>query len=331
MNMQDKKSNVQKALNKLKIHDECCRLCPRECGVNRKKGDRGYCRTGIQAILSHALIHPGEEPILSGFDDCRRQGLRGCTSGSGTVFFTGCHLKCSFCQNYQLSWENQGKPVTDEELAGTMLDLQQRGALNINLVSPTHLIVPVLRALEIAYEKGLHIPLVYNSNGYERTETLHNLEGVVDIYLPDFKYASSRIAQKYSGVNDYFFYTSSAVKEMVRQRPALIVDKEEIAREGVIIRHLVLPGQIEDSLAVLDWIGKNLDTGIGFSLMSQYQPCFRAPAELRRRLTPGEYARVRDHAEKLNIEMLFLQPYLMKAGESLVPDFEKESPFNWPR
>ncbi|MBN1224898.1 MAG: hypothetical protein JXB23_16740 [Candidatus Aminicenantes bacterium] len=329
MNVQTKRERVQKALIRLQEHEECCRLCPRECGVNRRKGERGYCRAGNRACLSHALLHMGEEPVLSGCHDCGHEDRNNHSAGSGTIFFSGCHLKCLFCQNYQLSWQNKGKPVKDEELAAAMMDLQGRGALNINFVSPSHLIIPILRALQIAYKMGLNLPLVYNSNGYEKETIIRELEGIVDIFLPDFKYSSADLSQKYSGVSDYFFYAGPAIREMARQRPSLIVDGREIAQEGVIIRHLVLPGQVEDSLAVLDWIGKNIDARIGLSLMSQFQPCFKAPPELRRPVSEVEYKRVLEKGEKIEAEILFIQSLPSTPEESLVPDFNKNEPFNW--
>jgi len=329
MNNTAKIEHVEKALDKLAAHEECCQLCPRECGVNRKKGERGFCQAGIEASLSHTLLHLGEEPVLSGYSDCRISNRSGPSYGSGTIFFTGCHLKCLFCQNYQLSWQGKGNSVSTDELAATMLNLQENGALNINFVSPTHLIFPILKALKTALAKGLHLPLVYNSNGYEKWEIIRELNGIIDIYLPDFKYYSDDLAKKYSGVDDYPLFAKQAIQEMVKQRPALTTDEREIAQEGVIIRHLVLPGHAKDSQAVLEWLKRNINTSIGLSLMSQYQPCFRAPQNLQRTLTPVEYDPVLAKAKELKSAAFFFQPMPLKPGESLVPDFDKDNPFNF--
>jgi putative pyruvate formate lyase activating enzyme len=320
---------IRKALDRLSIHEEGCGLCPRECGVNRKKGELGFCQSGTESSLSHTLLHLGEEPILSGYSDCRASDRRGPSCGSGTIFFTGCHLKCLFCQNHQLSWQGQGHQVSDYELAARMMSLQESGALNINLVSPSHLIVPILKALNIAFSTGLDIPLVYNSNGYEKKEIIRELDGIIDIYLPDFKYFSEDTAIKYSRISDYAAFAKQSIQEMIRQRPVLRTDERDAAQEGVIIRHLVLPGYTADSLAVLEWIQKNMDGTIGFSLMSQYQPCFMAPRELQRTLTELEYDSVLSRAKELDSALLFYQPVPIKPEESLVPNFDKGNPFNW--
>ncbi|RPJ03233.1 MAG: hypothetical protein EHM31_01475, partial [Candidatus Aminicenantes bacterium] len=193
---------VGKALERLSPFEACCTLCPRNCRVDRTAGADGVCRTGRLASVSHALLHFGEEPVISG------------ASGSGTVFFSGCNLKCLFCQNYQLSWLLEGAPVTDGELAAMMLDLQAKGAHNINLVSPSHVVLPVLRALRIALAGGLDVPLVWNSNGYDSVDAIQALEGIIDIYLPDLKYHSPALSKRYSAAPDYFAKASGAVREM---------------------------------------------------------------------------------------------------------------------
>lgn len=329
MTQTTKTTQIQRALDNLAVHEEHCRLCPRECGINRKKGERGFCQAGTSASLSHTLLHLGEEPVLSGFSDCQICNQSGPSCGSGAVFFSGCHLKCIFCQNYQLSWQGRGHSVSDEDLAAAMLNLQAKRALNINFVSPTHLVIPILKALKIAVKKGLRLPLVYNSNGYEKSEIIRELDGIIDIYLPDFKYFSDDIAKKYSGVDDYSFFAKQAVQEMVRQRPILISDEREIVQEGVIIRHLVLPGQTEDSQAVLEWLKRNIEASFGLSLMSQFQPCYRAPKELHRILTPAEYDPILAIAKELGSTQLFFQPLDSRSREPLVPDFDKDNPFNW--
>jgi len=314
---------IDKALARLSPLESCCTLCPRNCHVDRTSGQVGICQTGNLARVSVGLLHYGEEPALSG------RGTAAGSRGSGTIFFTGCNLKCLFCQNYQLSWLNEGDLKTDEQLAQLMLWLQAQGALNINLVSPTHVVLPILRALRIAYSQGLSIPLVWNSNGYESLEVIEHLRGIVDIYLPDLKYVSSELSKKYSGAPDYFEQARLALQEMYCQQPDLILDEQEIARSGLIIRHLVLPGHTADSIKVLEWIATNLSTSVGLSLMSQYHPCFKAPAELRREITAEEYRQVMNRALELGFEHLFLQPEPFEDDEHLVPDFRRKNPFRW--
>ncbi|MEW5901508.1 MAG: radical SAM protein [Acidobacteriota bacterium] len=326
-----KGQKIEAALARLNSHESECRLCPRDCGVNRAKGERGYCLAGVKAAVSHALLHYGEEPVLSGRPDCTSGEPGKCRlgAGSGTIFFTGCSLKCSFCQNYQLSWLGHGKETSPEELAAMMLRLQDQGALNINLVSPTHLILPVLRALRIAYGHGLALPLVANSSGYEKAEVIALLDGIVDIYLPDLKYFSPGVAGKLSGASDYFAQASEAVKEMAFQRPQLVFNKQETAEQGLIVRHLVLPGQTADSIAILEWLARELGPGVSLSLMSQYHPCFQAPEELRRLLRPEEYREVLARAEELEFEYMFVQPEGFSADDHLFPDFKLDEPFRW--
>lgn len=308
---------VEKALERLAPAETCCTLCPRDCRVDRTRGAEGVCRTGRLASVSHALLHFGEEPVISG------------AAGSGTVFFTGCNLKCLFCQNYQLSWLLEGEPVSDEELAAMMLSLQARGAHNINLVSPSHVVLPILRALRLALTGGLAVPIVWNSNGYDGLEVVRALEGIVDVYLPDLKYHSPLLAKRYSAAPDYFAKASEAIREMALQQPALDVAANGTARRGLVIRHLILPGAVDDTLLLLNWIGETLSPFIGLSLMSQYHPCFKAPEEIRRGVAPAEYERASERAAALGLDHLFLQPEPFGTDEHLVPDFRKEKPFRW--
>jgi len=308
---------VNKALARLSPLEACCALCPRDCRVDRTKGADGICRTGRFASVSHALLHFGEEPVISG------------KSGSGTVFFTGCNLKCLFCQNYQLSWLLEGAPVSDEELASLMLGLQSKGAHNINLVSPTHVVLPILRALRLALDGGLGIPLVWNSNGYDSLEVVRALEGVIDVYLPDLKYHAPALSKRYSAAADYFGRASEAVREMSLQRPALDLDPGGTARRGLVVRHLILPGAVEDTIVLLRWMRENLSPFIGLSLMSQYHACFKAPEEIRRAVSPEEYKRAADEALALGFDHLFLQPEPFRPDEHLIPDFRKDKPFRW--
>jgi putative pyruvate formate lyase activating enzyme len=324
----DKAALIDEAIARLSPLEAECTLCPRMCRVDRRTSAKGPCRTGAAARISHALLHFGEEPVLSGQEDCSRMAEG--AGGSGTVFFAGCNLKCLFCQNFQLSWLNEGSPADDDTLAAMMLGLQGRGALNINLVSPTHVILPVLRALRKVWARGgLSVPIVYNSNGYDCADVIARLEGIVDIYLPDLKYVSPRLSAAYSGAADYFEWASAAVREMSVQQPVLELDARGIARKGLIVRHLILPGHAEDSIEVLRWIRARLSPFIGMSLMSQYRPCHKAPEELRRSVSPEEYRRVADTALELGFENLFLQPEPFAVGEHRVPDFKRKDPFDW--
>ncbi len=308
---------VDRALDRLSPLEAACTLCPRDCRVDRTMGADGVCRTGCRASVSHALLHFGEEPVISG------------RSGSGTIFFTGCNLKCLFCQNYQLSWLLEGEPATDAELAAMMLGLQAKGAHNINFVSPTHVVLPILRALRLALADGLEIPLIWNSNGYDSLEVVRALEGVVDVYLPDLKYHSPALSKRYSGAEDYFDRASEAVREMSLQQPALDLAAGGTARRGLVLRHLILPGAVEDTLALLRWTRESLSPYIGLSLMSQYRPCFKAPEEIQRGVSPEEYRRAADEATSLGFDQLFLQPEPFRPDEHLVPDFRKDKPFRW--
>ncbi len=332
MRFHDKVERIEAALAALRSHEDGCRLCPRECGAVRSRGEMGFCQTGQRAVVSHALVHYGEEPVISGSQVGRGDsslGERKPQGGSGTIFFAGCNLKCRFCQNYQLSWLGQGREVDEEELAREMLELEAKGALNINLVSPTHLLLPILRALLKAYRRGLGIPLVYNSNGYEKAAVIRHLDGIVDIYLPDLKYYSAEIADRFSGAGNYFRFAGPAILEMYCQRPALILDEAGTAREGLIVRHLVLPGQTEDSAAALAWLARNLSPAVPISLMSQYHPCFQAPQEISRSLRPDEYEAVLNRAQELGFDTMFIQPEVFRPGEHLVPDFDLAEPFRW--
>jgi putative pyruvate formate lyase activating enzyme len=321
MDPKKKIDRIDTALAALGPHAEECALCPRECRVNRRSGETGVCQSPDRAGLARALLHHGEEPVLS--------GPGGRVRGSGTLFFTGCNLKCLFCQNYQISWLGQGRLVDDEELARTMIALQDRGAVNINLVSPTHLVLPILRALKIAYGRGLFLPLVYNSNGYEKVEVLERLAGIVDIYLPDLKYRSGGLSERCSGAADYFGFAGPALQEMYVQQPDFILDGDGLAARGTIVRHLVLPGQVEDSIAVLEWLAETFPPSLPLSLMSQYRPCFRAPADLGRPIEAAEYRAVLQKARELGFEQLFVQPDLFGPGENLNPDFDLDQPFRW--
>ncbi len=315
-------SRVERALEALSGREASCDLCPRDCRVDRTAGRTGVCGIGSRAGLAAAVLHYGEEPVISG-----PSGPPG--PGSGAVFFSGCNLKCLFCQNHQISWERAGRSVSDIELAEALLGLQAQGAWNINLVSPSHVLLPILRALALARGRGLDLPLVWNSNGYEKEAVLERLAGIVDVYLPDLKYVSPELAARYSGAPDYFAMASAALQEMYLQQPDLVIGPDGLVRRGLIIRHLVLPGGADDSLAALEWIARSLSPAVGLSLMSQYHPCHQAPPEIRRGLRAEEYGRVLDRAVELGFETLFAQPDVFPADGHLLPDFRLEQPFRW--
>jgi putative pyruvate formate lyase activating enzyme len=270
-----------------------CRLCPRQCGAARASGRPGACQAARDAKVAAHNLHFGEEPPVSG------------SLGSGTVFFSGCTLKCLFCQNYPISQLCHGEFYSIEQLAGIFIGLQKRGAHNINLVSPTPYLFHVVAALEIASRQGLSIPLVYNASGYERAEVIAWLADIVDIYLPDLKYGpaddSRQLGLKLSGANDYFENAAAAIAEMFRQTGPLQVDEDGIAVRGTIIRHLIIPGQTANSLAVLRMIAAGPFRDAHLSLMSQYFPAHRALGcpPFDRRLLPAEYREVRDEALRL--------------------------------
>jgi len=273
-----------------------CRLCPRRCGAERAQNRPGACQAAGDARVASHNLHFGEEPPISG------------ERGSGTVFFSGCTLKCIFCQNYPISQLAHGEPYSIEQLAGIFLSLQKRGAHNINLVSPTPYLHHVVSALEIASSRGLSIPFVYNTSGYERAEVVAQLEGIVDVYLPDLKYgpsdSSRRLGATLSGVGDYFTHALPAVTEMFRQAGPLLVDGEGIAVRGTVIRHLILPGHAGNSIEVLQAIAASPFKEAWLSLMSQYFPAHMAPGRppFDRRLFPEEYRQVRDEALRLGLD-----------------------------
>ncbi len=326
-----KAAALDRALQSLSAHAPECRLCPRQCSVNRSEGEVGVCQSGNSARISHALLHFGEEPVLSGVPELGQIPEKRTVTqkGSGTLFFAGCSLKCVFCQNHQISWEGEGTWLSDSALADTMLELQNQGAANINLVSPSHVLLPILRALQIAMDGGLNLPIVYNSHGYELPSVLRSLEGIVDIYLPDFKYSSSQLAQSLSHAPDYFEKASAAILEMYCQQPVLDISGEGYARRGLIVRHLILPGQIQNTLRVLYWLAENVSLSIGLSLMRQFTPCFNTPAEFQKTLTSEEYQKVLKTAENLGFENIFIQPEPFAREENLTPDFSKQFPFSW--
>jgi len=286
-----------------------CNACPFECNVDRSVKP-GRCRATDEIEVAQAQLHFWEEPPISG------------TRGSGTIFFSHCNLSCKFCQNYDISQIGFGKKVTPEKLLEIMFNLERQGAHNINLVSPTHYSLQLLPLLKKAKAK-LKIPIVWNSNGYEKVETLRQLAGLVSIYLPDLKYFSDELARNFSSAPDYFKYATAAILEMKRQVGGNIYDDEGIIQRGLIIRHLVLPGQVEDSRQVLNWIKTNLGADTPISLMAQYYPTYRAKElpGMNRRLRAAEYQEIKEHFLALGFEQGFLQE-LSSASPDYTPDFE---------
>ena len=286
-----------------------CTLCPRRCGVDRTAGQLGFCRMLDQIHAARAALHYWEEPVISG------------SYGSGAVFFSGCTLRCAFCQNGVISQENFGKPLSPAELRAAFERLIDEGCQNINLVTPTHFLPSILPALT----PKLPVPVVYNCGGYESVETLRQLEGLVDIYLPDFKYSDDRLAAKFAAAPDYAETAAAAIREMYRQVGAAVIEDEQMTR-GVIIRHLVLPGCIDNSLGVLDWIAETFPKkDVLVSLMSQYVPMGRAKnmPPLDRRITQEEYDAVLSYLYLLELDNGYTQDFSAATAE-YIPDFDLE-------
>ncbi|MDH5174403.1 MAG: radical SAM protein [Elusimicrobiota bacterium] len=276
-------------LNKLL---EKCRLCPRKCLVNRLQDEKGFCEAGKRVAVSSYNLHFGEEPPISGY------------RGSGTIFFTHCNLRCCFCQNYPISQLGNGQEVEISQLATMMVKLQKLGAHNINFVTPTHFVPQIVEALEPAVREGLNIPLVYNSGGYDSVETLKLLDGIVDIYMPDAKYSNPQSARTYSRADDYFAVNRKALLEMHRQVGDLEMDREGIARQGLLIRHLVMPEDVVGSRRVLEFIAGSISPNTYMSIMAQYHPAhmaFEFP-ELSKRISKIEYNAVLKIADELGLE-----------------------------
>jgi putative pyruvate formate lyase activating enzyme len=297
-----------------------CDICPRKCLVNRLKEERGFCKSGFLPIVSSYCAHQGEEPALSG------------TKGSGTIFFGNCNMRCVYCQNYQISQQpdkQESNAVDFHTLAARMLYLQNElKCHNINLVSPSHFAPQIVKAVLEAVPLELHLPLVYNTGGYDSLETLKLLEGIIDIYLPDIRYSKEEQAIKYSQAPDYVVNNRAAIKEMFRQVGNLQADENEIACKGVIVRHLILPGGLAGSKESLTWLAREVSTDITLSIMSQYYPCYEAErdGELSRTITFEEYTEVVELLEELGLEEGWLQE--MDAPANYLPDFSrKDHPF----
>lgn len=271
-----------------------CDICPNFCRIDRLEGEKGKCRRGAEITVSSADLHFGEEAVLVG---------RG---GSGTIFFTSCNLHCVFCQNYDISQLDYGRTLSSRELVSTMLLLQARGAENINLVSPTHQAPQIFEAVKASRRQGLTLPIVYNCGGYENPEFLESLDGLVDIYMPDFKYGANEAGETYSGIKNYTDYCQKALLEMHRQVGDLALDKRQIAVRGLLIRHLVLPGGAARSKAVIDFIASRLSRNTYLNIMDQYRPLYRASElrELKRRVFHHEVQDTIDYARQKGIRRI---------------------------
>lgn len=309
-------------LNQIEEQMSACMLCPRECRANRLQGNTGYCRQTAELRVARAALHFWEEPCLSG------------EHGSGAVFFTGCQVGCIFCQNADIAAGKIGKTVTIERLIEIFLNLQEQGAHNINLVTPTHFVPQIVVALQEAKKQGMHLPVIYNTSSYEKVETLRLLEGLVDIYLPDMKYRSAAVSARYSHASDYFEVACAAIAEMVRQVGEPAFDSESgLMQKGVIVRHLVLPGFAKDSKQVIRYLYETYGERIFISIMNQYTPLEKnlvpkqngvgGYMELNRKVTEEEYDSVVDYAIDLGVENGFIQEG-ETAEESFIPEFDLE-------
>lgn len=295
------------------LYRKGCQLCPRECGADRIHGQTGFCGMTDEMMAARAALHYWEEPCISG------------TEGSGAVFFSGCTLRCVFCQNAEIAAGHAGKMLSVDRLADIFLELQEKKANNLNLVTATHFLPLILPALEKAKAKGLKIPVVYNTGGYEKTEIIKMLDGIVDIWLPDYKYRSSELSAKYSRAKDYPEKAAAALEQMVQQTGVSVFDKRGMMKKGVIVRHLVLPGCISDSKDVLEYLWDHFGNKIYVSIMSQYTPLPHVTAwpELNRKVTQEEYEEVIDYARFLGMSQVYIQEGEC-AKDSFIPAFDCE-------
>lgn len=287
-----------------------CKLCPRKCNIDRYN-NTGFCGAGSQAKIALVSLHPWEEPCLVG------------EKGAGTVFFSYCNLRCVYCQNYEISHGGKGIIVTDERLAEIFLEQQARGAATLDLVTPTHYALNIIKALDIARQQGFNLPVVYNSSAYETPETIAALNGYVDIYLPDLKYFSPEASEKYSKAKDYFKVASQAIQKMYEQVGKTVLANDGRMTSGVLVRHMVLPSYRHDSMQIVKWLWNNFGDNISISLMSQYTPMYKAGdyKKINRRLTTFEYESVVNYAIDLGIKKCFVQER-RAASEEYVPSFD---------
>ncbi len=290
-----------------------CTICPRECKVNRNKNELGYCKASNKITIGGYHLHMWEEPSITG------------ERGSGTIFFSYCNLNCIYCQNYEISSSHKGEEINTLRLSSIMLELQDKGASNINLVTPTHYIPQIKSAIILAKEKGLNIPIVYNTSCYEKVESLKLLEGLIDIYLPDLKYFDNNLG-KYSKVNNYFEVATEALEEMHRQISSQEYDREGNLKKGIIVRHLILPGHIEDSKKIIEYLYKKYKNNITYSIMNQYTPIRKLEYNnLNRRLTREEYNDVIDYAYNIGVRNCYVQDEESQS-QSFIPVFKGD---NW--
>lgn len=292
---------------------QACGLCPRECGVNRLDGRKGFCGQTASLKVARAALHMWEEPCISG------------TNGSGTVFFSGCHLGCVFCQNQQISRGSQGKVISVIRLAEIFMELQEKGAHNINLVTPTHFVPQIIEALRISRKMGLHLPIVYNTGGFEKIDTLELLDGWVDVYLTDFKFMDLHLARRYANEEGYAFYAAKALEEMFRQTGEPTFDEHGMMTKGIIVRHMVMPGQAMDSRRVIDYVYDTYGDQVYLSLMNQYTPSgnLEKYPELKVKVKPKVYQRLIDYTLRKGVKNAYIQEG-PTAEESFIPDFNGE-------
>lgn len=289
---------------------ENCKICPRNCNVNRASGIKGYCRCDDKIKIALVSSHYFEEPCISG------------KNGSGTIFFSNCNLNCIYCQNYDISQEGKGEEVSIERLAEIFIEQQERGVNNINLVTPTMYTMQIIEAIKIAKNNGLKIPIIYNSNGYENVETIKCLNGYIDIYLPDLKYYSNNLAIKYSKASNYFEIATTAIKEMYSQVGKAKFDENGILQKGVIIRHLILPNHIQNTKHILKWIKENMPEDIIVSIMAQYFPTYKAKDDetINRKISKREYKEIENYLFTLDLKNGYIQE-LGEHEEEYVPVF----------
>lgn len=290
---------------------EKCSLCPHKCGINRNDGKAGRCKSKDTVKIALYSVHNFEEPCISG------------EKGSGTIFFSNCTMNCIYCQNYEISQEGKGKEITIQELADIFIKQQERNVQNVNLVTPTSYVPQIIEAITLAKEKGFNLPIVYNTNGYENVETIKMLNGYIDIYLPDLKYYFNELGEKYSKVKNYVEIATEAIKEMYNQVGAPVLDDDGIMQKGLMIRHLILPNNIENSKQVLKWIKENMDPNVYVSIMAQYFPTYKAKenSDLNRKLTMQEYEEIENYLYGLELENGYIQE-LGEHEEEYVPKWE---------
>ena len=308
---EDKDDKNDSSIDEISLLSKCT-LCPRNCSVNRINGQKGYCKESNELVVARAALHYWEEPCISGEE------------GSGTIFFSGCAMGCVFCQNRNIANGTVGKKISIDRLVEIFFELKEQGANNINLVTASHYVVQVRKAIQLAKSRGFDLPFVYNCSGYEKKETIELLDGLIDIYLPDFKYFSDEIAQRYSKAKNYFFYASSSLQEMVRQTKEARFDNNGRMLSGVIVRHLQLPSYIEDSKRVIEYLYHTFGNRIYISIMNQFTPLqgLENYPEINRKLTDEEYEELVNFAINLGVEQGFIQEG-ETASESFIPEFDQ--------